>query len=55
MKIIDMGKNLQTLEAPKTRQDVIMLLEMACAEMDIINSHLKGMLDRAAAAIPQAA
>jgi hypothetical protein len=50
MKIIDMGLQLKSLEAPKTRQDVIMLLEMACDEMDIINAHLKGMLDRAAKA-----
>lgn len=47
MNIIDMGIQLKPLGKPQSRQDVIMLLQMACDEMDIINSHLKGMMERA--------
>ena len=50
MNIIDMGMQLKPLEAPKSRQDVIMLLQMACAEMDTINAHLFEILERAESA-----
>lgn len=48
MNIIDMGIQLKSLGAPQSRQDVIMLLQLACDEMDIMNAHLKGILERAA-------
>jgi len=50
MNIIDMGIQLKSLGAPQSRQDVIMLLQLACDEMDIINAHLAGMLERASGA-----
>ncbi len=47
MNIIDMGIQLKSLSAPQSRQDVIMLLQMACDEMDILNAHLQSMMERA--------
>jgi hypothetical protein len=47
MNIIDMGIQLKSLGAPKSRQDVIMLLQLACDEMDILNAHIKEMHERA--------
>ena len=47
MNIIDMGIQLKSLDAPQSRQDVIMLLQLACDEMDTINAHLKAMHERA--------
>lgn len=47
MKIQSLNLNLKSLSAPKSREDVILLLEIACEEMDAINAELAAMLSRA--------
>lgn len=39
--------NLKSLSAPKSRQDAILLLQLACECMDTINAELAAMNTRA--------
>lgn len=55
MKIQDLSQNLKSLSAPKNRQDVILLLQMACDEMDALNADLAAMNSRANGACLEAA
>lgn len=47
MKIQSLNLSLKSLSAPKSREDVILLLQMACEEMDAMNAELAAMLSRA--------
>ena len=55
MKIQDLNNNLKSLSAPKSRQEVILLLQLACERMDIINAELAAMNARAERASLKAA
>lgn len=38
--------NLQLLDAPKSREDLIALLEEACAEWESIHAHMATILEK---------
>lgn len=51
MKIADMNLNLNSIHEPKSRQDLILLLDMACAEFEYINAYLAKITEAAKTAL----